>query len=483
MKPERGPALELRSILPLLRERWKSVVATVLAAIAVGMVLTARQTPWYEARTTLFVSAWADGGDAAKAYQADLLSQQKVKSYSVIVRDKRVMRSVIDKLDLTVTPDALAARVSTDTLEDTVLLTIRVTDTSPQQAQRITDAVADEFIRLVPTLEATPDGSPSPVHVSVVSPADLPGVPVSPRPLHNLALATLAGLLAGAALATVRHAMDTSIKTTEQAEEITGTSLLGVIPRNPDQTGIAAVTEEDSSGRQVEAYRQVQTSMQFMDADRRTKVVVVTSSVPAEGKSVTSCNLALSIAESGRSVLLIDADLRRPQAAGYLGVPSGAGLTSVLIGQAELDDVIQPWGDTSLSVLASGPVPPNPSKLIGSNHMRRLLDELRSRYDMVIIDTPPVLPVADAIVLSALSDGAIFVVRHGHTRRDQVCKATAALRRAEVDVLGFILNMTPRRTEDAYNYYDAYSAGHAATSVGTLAGRLTGLREKIAIRL
>jgi tyrosine-protein kinase len=466
--------VELRSILPLLRERWKSITATTLVAIAVGVLVTARQTPWYEARTTLFVTAWADNGDVTKAYQADLLSQQKVKSYTLIVRDTRVMRGVVDRLGLAMSPQALAARVTTEAVEDTSLLTIRVTDPSPQQAQRVATAVADEFM----ALENTPDGRPAAVRVSVVSPADVPLVPVSPQPVRNIALALTVGLLAGVALAAARQALDTTVKSTEQAEEITGAALLGVIPVDADEGRIPVITGEGPNGHQAEAYRHVQTSMQFMDADRKTKVVVVTSSVPEEGKSITSCNLALSIAESGRKVLLIDADLRRPQAAGYLGVPSGAGLTSVLVGQAQLDDVIQSWGDTSLSVLASGPVPPNPSKLVGSNHMRQLLDELRTRFDMVIIDTPPVLPVADAIVLAAAGDGAVFVVRHGRTRRDQVAKATAALRRAEVDMLGLILNMAPRRSQDSYGYYGAYAIpNHAA------GGRPSGIREKIALRL
>ncbi|WP_432837679.1 polysaccharide biosynthesis tyrosine autokinase [Dactylosporangium sp. CA-092794] len=476
--------MELRSILPLLRERWKSITATVLVAIAVGALLTARQTPWYEAHTTLFVSAWGDASDVSKAYQGDMLSRQKVKSYALIVRDKRVMSGVVDRLGLRMSPEALAARVSTETVEDTVLLTIRATDPSPQQAQRIATAVAEEFIDIVPSLEATPDGHPAAVRVSLVSPADVPGVPVSPQPVRNLALALAVGLLAGIALAAARQALDTSVKTAEQAEEITGAALLGVIPADADEDRIPVIATDGPAGHQAEAYRQVQTSMQFMDADRKTKVVVVTSSVPEEGKSITSCNLALSIAESGRKVLLIDADLRRPQAAGYLGVPSGAGLTSVLVGQAELDDVIQPWGDTSLSVLASGPIPPNPSKLVGSNHMRQLLEELRARYDMVIIDTPPVLPVADAIVLGTVADGAVFVVRHGRTRRDHVREAAATLRRAEVDVLGLILNMVPRRGQD-YGYYGAYSVPtHAAGGApGGRSGRLGGLREKIALRL
>jgi receptor protein-tyrosine kinase len=370
-------------------------------------------------------------------------------------------------------------------VEDTVLLTVRVIDASPARAQLIATAVADEFIMLIPILENSPDGRQSAVRVSVVSPADLPTSPVSPQPLRNLALALAVGLLAGLALAAARHSLDTTIKTSEQTEEAAGAALLGVVPFDPATNRSTVITTSEPNSHLAEAYRQVQTSMQFMDADRETKVVVVTSCVPEEGKSTTACNLALSLAEAGKRVLLIDGDLRRPRAARYLGLPMGAGLTSVLVGKATLDEVIQTWGDPALSVLASGPVPPNPSKLVGSQHMREVLAELRERYDMVLIDAPPVLPVVDAVVLAAASDGALLVVRHGKTSRDQLGKAAAALRRAEVDVLGTVLNMAPRSGSNSYYYYGYSSkADHAADSLAdTVTARLDTIRQKIAVRL
>jgi capsular exopolysaccharide synthesis family protein len=477
--------VELRSILPLLRERWKTIVAVALVAVAAGALLTARQTPLYEARTTLFVSAWTDVSDASKAYQADLLSQKKVKSYTLIMQDRRLMRSVIDRLGLNTSPAGLATQVRAEAVDGTVLLTVRVIDPSPAQAQRIAAAVADEFIKLIPILENSPDGQQAAVRAVVVSPAEMPTAPVSPQPVRNLALALGVGLLAGFAVAAARHSLDTTIKTTEQTEEAAGTAVLGVVPFDQSSARTAVIATSNPNAFRAEAYRHVQTSLQFVDADDEMKVVVVTSCVPEEGKSTTVCNLALSLAEAGQRILLIDGDLRRPRAARYLGLPSGAGLTSVLVGKASLDEVIQSWGDHTFSVLASGPVPPNPSKLVGSKHMRQVLDELRGRYDMVLIDAPPVLPVADAIVLSAASDGALLVVRHGRTRRDQVVKAVTALRRAEVEVLGAVLNMAPRRGPDSYYYYGYSSqSDHAAGSiVETVSTRLGTIRQKIAVRL
>jgi capsular exopolysaccharide synthesis family protein len=205
-----------------------------------------------------------------------------------------------------------------------------------------------------------------------------------------------------------------------------------------------------------------------VDVDRAHKVLLVTSSVPAEGKSVTACNLALSVAETGRRVLLIDADLRRPRAARYLGLPSGAGLTSVLLNKSTHADAVQAWGLTPFWVLASGAIPPNPSEMLGSQHMHKLLDELRAEYDLIVVDAPPVLPVADALAIAPACDGALLVVRYGRTRRDQLAQTASALRRAEVDVLGTVLNFTPRRGQDSYYYYHYSGQRDGETATATV---------------
>ncbi len=175
----------------------------------------------------------------------------------------------------------------------------------------------------------------------------------------------------------------------------------------------------------------------------RCSVLVVTSSVESEGKSTISANLAQSFAEAGRRVLLIDGDLRRPRLESYLDLEASAGLTSVLIGEAELHDVTQEWGSDGLEVLASGPIPPNPNELLGGTVMEQLLLKAREDYDMVIIDTPPILPVADALILAAIADGAILVVRNGRTTGEQVSRSLEMLQSASARVLGTVLSMSP----------------------------------------
>jgi capsular exopolysaccharide synthesis family protein len=391
------------------------------------------------------------------AYQGGLLSQQRVKSYTQLLRGERVMSAVVDQLKLNTTGGALAGQVSAAVVPDTALLTVTVVDGSPKRAQQIANAVAEQFAALLPTFESAPEGKKPNVRVSVVNPAGLPGAPSAPRPMRNLMVSLMLGIAGGLGLAMLRHVLDTRVKSVEQITEVTGAPSLGSVSAGNNAEKSPLISDDGPYAARAEAFRKIRTNLQFVDVDRAHKVVVVTSAVAGEGKSVTTCNLAISLARAGKWVLLIDADLRRPRAAKYMGLPTGVGLTSVLVGEADLDDAIQTWGDDNLSVLASGPIPPNPSELLSSQHMRDLLDVLRDRYDVVLIDAPPVLPVADAIATGTACDGAVLVVRHGKIKMDQLQTTVASLRSADVPILGTVLNAAPSRGKQSYYYYQEYA--------------------------
>ncbi|MDT4986659.1 MAG: tyrosine-protein kinase [Micromonosporaceae bacterium] len=448
--------MDVRSGLRLLRERWKSIIAITLLATGTGAFLTWRQTPLYSAQVTLFVSAWNGGATASSAYQDSLLSQQRVKSYTALLRGELVMRAVSEELGLGLTPAGLAAKVTATAIPDTALMAANVVDASPRRAQTIANAVAAKFTQLVPTFEAGPDGRQPGVRVTVVSPAGLPYRPISPRPVHNVGTALALGLLLGVGYAFARQQLDTTVKSAAEAAELAGAPSLGAIAADPTASKRPLVIHDGPYAPRAEAFRKIRTGLQFVDVDTAHKVVLITSSVAGEGKTTTACNLAITIAQSGKRVLLIDADLRRPRAARYLGLPGGVGLTSVLVGTAGLDDAVQGWGDDLMSVLASGPIPPNPSEILGSRHMRELLDRLRDTYDLVLIDAPPVLPVTDAATTAAACDGVVVVVRHGVTRREELTATVAALRTVDAKLLGTVLNLAPARGGDqSYQEYGA----------------------------
>jgi capsular exopolysaccharide synthesis family protein len=198
--------------------------------------------------------------------------------------------------------------------------------------------------------------------------------------------------------------------------------------------------------------------MQYVEVDHDRRVFVVSSSLPAEGKSTTAVNLAITLALAKQRVVLIDCDLRRPLVAERLDLDDAVGTTSVLIGQVSLDDALQEHRGSGLTVLTAGPVPPNPSELLQSIAMEKLLHELREQYDVVLLDAPPLLPVTDAALLAAQADGAIVVVRHGRTSREQLRHALDRVEAVDAKIAGVVMNQTPAKKASAgYGYGYGYA--------------------------
>jgi non-specific protein-tyrosine kinase len=279
---------------------------------------------------------------------------------------------------------------------------------------------------------------------------------VSPRKHLDVALGILTGLALGVALAVLRELSDTSVKRVEDTVRVCGVPNLAVVPYDSAAAKSPLVTQARNQTARAEAFRTLRTNLQFVDLDQPPRSVVVTSAVAGEGKSTSACNLAITLAQAGIRVALVEGDLRRPRVADYMGVEPSVGLTSVLIGRATLAQALQPWADPRLAVLASGPIPPNPAELLGSGHMIALLRELQSQADVVVVDAPPLLPVTDAAVLSRVTDGAVLVVRAGRTKRDQLASAVSALRTVDARLLGTVLNMVPAKGPDGMGYGYGY---------------------------
>jgi len=448
----------VRDYLELAKERWKLVLAGLLVGLIAAAVLIWVTPREYAAQVTIYVSAQAGANDAVSAYQGNLLSEQKVKSYTQLLTSHRIAGDVVDQLHLDVSSGEVRNKIVASAKPETVLLTVTVRDRSPQRAREIADAVGAAFGRLVAELEQPADPARAPaVMAKVVEPAQLPTTPVIPRPAVNLALGALLGLLAGGAAALIRNALDTTVKSVDQLRRITDAPNLGAIAFDREVPLHPLVVHQRPQSPVAEAFRQIRTNLQFVDVDRQRKVIVVTSSISEEGKTTTLCNLGIALAHGGSRVVLVEGDLRRPKVADYLGLEGGVGLTSLLAGRVALGQAIQPWGRGMFDVLASGPIPPNPSELVASRQMANLLAELGTRYDVVLVDAPPLLPVTDAAALGTWCDGALLVVRHGRATRNQVATAVAALDAVSVRMLGTVLTMAPSSGPDAYYHY--YSPG------------------------
>jgi capsular exopolysaccharide synthesis family protein len=279
-------------------------------------------------------------------------------------------------------------------------------------------------------------------------------MPVTPNTMNNLIVGALVGLLVGIGLALLRHTIDNRVRSARELGMLSDRPVLATIPRTggSEDPGHDLYMEADPFGPQAEAARQLRTNVHFVDVTAGKHSFMITSSLPGEGKTTTAVNLGLAMADSGLKVLLIDADLRHPNVARSLGLESAVGLTTLLVGAAEPEDVFQQWAGTSLYVLAAGEVPPNPSELLGSRAMQELFDELTEQFDFILVDAPPVLPVADPLVISQLTGGTVMVVAAGETRRRHLAEALRVLGTANVEVGGFVLTKA-QATPKSYRYY------------------------------
>lgn len=454
--------MELRDYIAVLRQRWMLITSVALIAVAAAAGITWTSTPQYASSTALFISTSQVDNDA-QALQGSQFSLQRIKSYADLVNQSAIMTRVVDRLDLDETPAQLGRRINATAAVDTVLLTITVTDESPERAQLIAAATAEVFVGYVGELETPPGQDQATLKASVVDEANLSASPVSPNPARNLGLGVVIGLLLGAGIAVLRHTLDTSVRSATQVTETTGAPVIGSIPFDKTAGGAPLLSDIDPYSPRSEAFRVLRTNLQFIDPDADQKVFVVSSALPGEGKSSTTLNLALALTENGNRVAVVEGDLRRPRIAEKLGIVGAVGLTTVLVGRSSLADALQTTSHERLNVLTSGKTPPNPAELLQTKAMSNVIAELRADHDFVLIDAPPLLPVTDAAIIASKVDGAILVVRHGETSHEQVRSAAERLAAVDGRLIAAIVNMTPaNKSSSGYGYGYGYGYAPAA---------------------
>jgi capsular exopolysaccharide synthesis family protein len=447
-----------------LRSGWWMPALGLLLGGLVAAAVTLVTTPVFTSHTQLFVST-TDSSSTAEAFQGNQFAEKRIASYAELLTSQELAARVVAELGLDLTPGELASRIDAAPVSGTVVLDVSVTDPSPVAAQRIARTVADQFIAAVAELE-TPAGSlTSPVRVTVFGAADLPRSPSAPQPVLDLAVGLVIGFGLGAVTAVVRARLDRSLKDPDEVADLAGAPVIGLVLRDDELEERHRVDLEGSS-RSAEAYRHLQTNLQFLDVDTPPRVLMVSSAMPSEGKTTVAVNLALALADAGQRVALIEADLRRPRVTSYLGLVNGVGLTNVLTGRVRAEEVAQPYGDGDLVVIGAGPSAPNPAQLLASGAMRALLEQLRESHDYVVLDAPPLLPVADATGLAVLADGVLLSVRHGSTTREQLQRTRDTLDRVGARTVGAVLNIVPARDDvsAAYGYSAEYAAAPATAA-------------------
>ncbi len=451
----KGRLVELNKLGRILRKSWILILSFTLLGAAGGAIASILTPVQYESTTQMFVAvAIEPGSTSGDLVQGNNFAAQKVASYVAVVTSPRVLDPVIKELGIDTTADELARQVTATVEPLSVVIEVDALGDTPEAATDLARAVSASFTNVVVNeIEKPIDGSPSPVKVEILQPAVVPEDPALPQVPLNIAIGLAVGLVAGVLLAIALGFSDRRVHSRAELETLTDRPVLGGIVADPHAKRRPLIVQEDPRSARAEAFRTLRTNLQFVGIEGQTKTLVITSSVPGEGKTTTAANLAIVLAENGASVLLLDADLRAPRVAKYLGLEGAVGLTDVLVGRFPLADVVQSWGPGhGLHVLPAGRIPPNPSDLLSSKGMTDLLSTVSNQYDYVLIDAPPVLPVTDAAVLSRVASGVLLVVGAGRVKENEVRATLDALETVGSTPVGVVLTMLPTRGPDAGPY-------------------------------
>ncbi len=480
----------------VVRRRWLVVVAVVSAGV-VSLLLTAFQTPVYEATSEVLIEAAGEDGLFEDQLSAD---DRSIRTETEVIEREAVRTRVQRDLSL----DELPPEAEAEEVGDTDLIAITVRDTNPTNAAVYADAYAMAFIEerrersveqllaataevqaaideLQTEIDALEDDDPQRGALigqqasfstlldqlrvdaalrtggaAMVRSAEVPTDPVEPTPWRTAALAMGVGLLVGLGAAFVVEHLDDRVRTERDLRRVTSRPVLTAIPDDAvvDDRPLAVT---DPTHPSLEAYRGLRANLQFLGLDRPMKVVQVTSASAGEGKTTVAANLAVILAQAGHEVALVDADLRRPRIHVAFALSASPGVSELLVGADAPPEVVQHVtveGGHRLAVFTSGDVPSNPGEMLTRARAEALFRDLGRRFDYVVVDSPPVLPVSDAVSLSGAADGVLLVAQAGRIAGDDTAEALNRLERVGAHVLGVVLNRTSGARRSPYSYGD-----------------------------
>ncbi len=435
--------MDIKVYLKIIRRHWWLLILGPVLAGAAAFYISKQMTPIYATSATLLVNQTQTPGTVL--YNDILTSERLTNTYTELVKRQVILDGVIRRLALDMGFSELAAKMSVSAIPDTQLLRITIEDPDPVRASIIANTTAQEFI------DDNTRQLGRPGTVSIAQEATVPGAPSKPNVQLNTMLGVLLGFLVVGSLAVLLEYLDDTIKADEDTEGALGLAMLGVVRRHKPYHGKVVGPQNQEA---AEAYLALRTNVHFAGVGKRLKSIAITSSSPREGKSTTASGLAVALAQAGSRVILVDADLRRPSIHEIFDLPNQFGLTNLILIEAhEPGPALVPSGTPNLSVLPSGPIPPNPADLLMSHEMERLMLSMAQHADYVIYDTPPVLAVTDANILAGRTDGVILVGLSGSTRMSSLRHTIQELSRTQARILGLVVNRVRTRPGQYYAYY------------------------------
>lgn len=405
-----------------------------------GLVLATVATPVYSSQVTFLAST--PDSETGNALTGDDFAQQRVNTYVKLLGSQALAERVVASSGTKESVDTVMENITGSAQVNTVLFTASASDSSPRGARDLAGAVATQLPMLVNGIETQDGTQRASARLRVVSGPSVSEFTGASKKL-DLAVGLLLGAFLGLGLVLLLALRDRSVREPDAVASAAGAPYLGAVPHDPEAGRSPVPSGASAGGSRAEAYRFLRTNLRFLDGEKTVGVLAVASPGRGEGRSSTAVNVAASFAEIGHRVVVVDGDLRAPGVARLLGLESGDGLSDVLLGRATVDDVLRASDVPGLSVLPSGPVPEHPVELLDSRAMDALLADLRSRFDLVVVDTAPGLSSADAAVVSARADGTLLLARHGRTRDESLTRLAGSLAAIKARVLGVVITRVP----------------------------------------
>ena len=427
------------------------IVVILLAMGGVAVYDTVIKKPVYQAQTTIVVAKSDNSSNAASTLNDVNASQKLVTTYGEIAKSELVLNQVVSNLWLDMGVSDLSKNLTVKPVEDTSILSVSVRDLNPEQAAEIANEIAKVFSKEVAKIYNLEN-------VSQLSVAKVPEKPSNNTLTRDLILAFVVAVAAVGGFAFLRFYLDDTVKHNDEIEKMFGLAMTGRISKNDMKSG-----KKDVSELVVEKYpkaivseniKSLRTNLQFTAIDKNLKTVLVTSTAASEGKSFVSANLAISFAQTDKKVLLVDCDLRKGRVHRLFDIPNTDGLSNLLTDDLDkIEHYIHHTSVANLDVITCGTYPPNPSELLASRKMKKLLTSLRHRYDIIIFDGAPIGGLTDSVILANLMDETLIVVKDGNTSRNDLSAAKGELDKVGAKIAGVVFNMVNRRSSKYYNYY------------------------------
>ena len=485
--------IDIRKVFSaILKNLWKIAIVTILCGSVFLFVSYQFLTPMYSTSTSFYVNNKLSFNNINTNISSNDLatSISLVNSYIAVLDNRDILNEVIDFANLDLTHSQLSDMISTLTVKETGVFKVTVSCSDPVMAATIAESIAHIVTTQVCDII---EGS----SVKVIDYPIIPQSPYAPNHIKNAILGLFAGLVVSAGFFALLEIFDTKIKSEDDLKRCCKYPVLTIIPdisqsskkgyykkhhgspygyyvhSNVQNTNIdmPAFWGKDIDFATTEAYKLLRTKLQYSLTDnQKCQIFMVSSSLPGEGKSLSSINLAYSLAQLHKKVLLIDADMRRPTLAAKLSISNYPGLSEFLTGFMGMDELLQNFSDDgvhTLKILTAGSIPPNPVELIDSDRMNQAIELLKKQFDYIIIDTPPVDDVSDALVASRFADGVLLVVRHNYCKRAMLKNAIHQFEFVDAKILGTIFNCVGDHTRSyrSYKYNDRYAYKNKITSV------------------